>query len=68
MTPHTKRKLIKRLYELADGGEHEIGVLTIWNALQNTEQLMHVLDIYTLSQHERRVLAGFAAAYLETET
>lgn len=64
MTKTDKRKLVKRLYELADGDRYVymgdfMGAGFYWREIIN--------ETNDMLQRERRTLAGLAAAYIETE-
>jgi hypothetical protein len=69
MTPHTKRKLVKRLSELSDGKGIRSRVAIYELCILLGFDWVEVFSFLIQSSiEEERTLAGFAAAYLETET
>lgn len=67
MTKTDKRKLVKRLYELANGGQASTSYAgDCLSALKSVAQI-NLLTIIQMQPHEVSTLAGFAAAYIETE-
>ncbi len=70
----TKRALIARLRELADNEFAHIAVKSyldcaylVFGLIPENGLIYFELNLYSMTQHERRTLAGLLAAYIEED-